>query len=186
MIRQTALIAFIFLALNAAIARGQEEEKPGTSIPSVGVPSGRAASGGATSENSSMQNLLPRFRGRAVIMDIDARILENGEVTWNETHQKTTIPGRPVEIKLIGENLVVVARFTFIRSHGGGQKLLVAQGQIWMADPSQGIRYQASVQTIPLDFNETICYFPLGSQKPEASSSSSIEVMLTLHPYEEN
>jgi len=117
-------------------------------------------------------------------MGIDARILERGEIIWNETHQKTTIPGRPVEIKLIGENLVVVVRFTFIRNQIGGQKLLVAQGQVWMADPSQGIRYQASVQTIPLEFDEEICYFPLGFLKPE-EGASSIEVRLTLRPYEE-
>jgi len=177
MTRLSALIAaFLFLAINAAVVQGQEDERPRTTFPSSG--------GGTSTMGSPMQNLLPRFRGRAVVMDIDARILESGEVTWNETHQKTTIPGRPVEIKLIGENLVVVARFTFIRSHGGGQKLLVAQGQVWMADPSQGIRYQASVQTIPVEFEETVCYFPLGPQKPE-ESESSIEVMLTLHPYEE-
>jgi len=176
MIRLTVLVTFLFLAINTAFVYGQEEEKPRTSIPSP--------SGGGPSGASSMQNLLPRFRGRAVVMDIDARILENGEVTWNETHQKTTIPGRPVEIKLIGENLVVVVRFTFIRNNDGGQKLLVAQGQIWMADPSQGIRYQASVQTIPVEFEETIYYFPLGPQKP-GDGSSSIEVMLTLRPYED-
>jgi hypothetical protein len=184
MTRPTALIAaFLFLAINAVVVQGQEDEGPRTLIPSLGG----ASSGTSPMGMNSMQNILPRFRGRAVVMDIDARILESGEVTWNETHQKTTIPGRPVEIKLIGENLVVVARFTFIRNHSGGQKLLVAQGQIWMADPSQGIRYQASVQTIPLEFDETICYFPLGPQKPEDSSlgTSSIEVMLTLRPYEE-
>ena len=63
--------------------------------------------------------------------------------------------------------------------------MLVAQGQVWMADPAQGIRYQASVQTIPLEFDETVCYFPLGSFKPE-EGASSIEVMLTLHPYTDN
>jgi len=162
MIRRTALAAFLFLAISAAVVQGQEDEKLQTSLP----------------------NILPRFRGRAVIMEIDARILENGEVTWNETHQKVTIPGRPVEIKLVGENLVVIVRFTFIRNNDGGQKLLVAQGQIWMADPSQGIRYQASVQTIPLEFDETLYYFPLGPLKPE-DSASSIEVKLTLRPYEE-
>jgi len=167
MIRPAALIAFLFLIANSFVIQAQEEQ-----------------ASNASSGESPMQGLLPRFRGRAVVMDIDARILESGEITWNETHQKTTIPGRPVEIKLIGGNLVVVARFTFIRNHGGGQKLLVAQGQIWMADPSQGIRYQASVQTIPLEFNETVCYFPLGPFKPE-EGGSSIEVMLTLRPYEE-
>jgi len=169
MIRLAALVTFLFLATNTAVIQAQEEEKPKVSLPSGESP---------------MRNQTPRVRGRSVVMDIDARILENGEVTWNETHQKTTIPGRPVEIKLIGENLVVVARFTFIRNHSGGQKLLVAQGQVWTADPDQGIRYQASVQTIPLEFNETVCYFPLGSFKPE-EGASSIEVMLTLRPYEE-
>jgi len=175
MIRRTALAAFLFLAISAAIAHGQEEQ---TSPP---APSG----GGPSSGNSSMQNILPRFRGRAVVMDIDARILENGKIIWNETNQKITIPGRPVEIKLIGENLVVVVRLTFIPNNRDGQKLLVAQGQIFMADSSQGIRYQASVQTIPLEFNETVCYFPLGPFKPE-EGGSSIEVMLTLKPYEDN
>jgi len=170
MIRLAALVSFLFLATNIALIQAQEGEKPRVSLPQGESP---------------MQNLLPRFRGRAVVMDIDARILENGEITWNETHKKTTIPGRPVEIKLIGENLVVVARFTFIRNNSGGQKLLVAQGQVWMADPSQGIRYQASVQTIPLEFDETVYYFPLGSFKPE-EGASSIEVMLTLHPYEDS
>jgi hypothetical protein len=130
-----------------------------------------------------MKNLLPSFRGRAVVMDIDTRIMDKGVIAWNEIHQKTTIPGRPVEIKLIGENLVVVVRFTFIRNNNGRQKLLVAQGQVWMADPTQGINYQASVQTIPLEFGETIYYFPLGPFKPEAGAS--IEVRLTLQPYEE-
>jgi hypothetical protein len=168
MIRPAALIAFLFLAPCVVAVYAQEKDTSPVSLPSD-VP---------------MQNLLPRFRGRAVVMDIDARILENGKIIWNETNQKTTIPGRPVEIKLVGENLVVVVRFTFIRNNSGGQMLLVAQGQIWMADPSQGIRYQASVQTIPLEFNEPICYFPLGPFKPE-NGSSSIEVILTLNPYSE-
>ena len=171
MTRLIALILFLFLAPYMVVVQAQEEDTSQASPPSA---------------DPTVRNLLPRFRGRAVVMDIDARILENGEVIWNETHQKITIPGRPVEIKLIGGNLVVVARFTFIRNHGGGQKLLVAQGQIWMADPSQGIRYQASVQTIPVEFNETIYYFPLGSFKPEDGASASIEVMLTLHPYQDN
>jgi len=116
-------------------------------------------------------------------MNIDTRILENRAIIWNETNQKATIPGRPVEIKLVGENLVVVMQFTFIPNSKGGQNLLVAQGQIWVAEQG-GISYQASVQTIPLEFDETIYYFPLGSFKPE-NGGSSIEVMLTLHPYEE-
>ena len=167
MIQVIALVCFFSLGPCVAVVQAQEEETS-----QVGLPG-----------ESPLQNLFPRFRGKAIVMDIDARILEKDEVTWNETHQKTTIPGRPVEIKLLGGNLVVVARFTYIRNRDSTQKFLVAQGQIWMGVPNQGIRYQTSVQTIPLEFGETIYYFPLGPFKED--DDAFIEVMLTLHPYEE-
>ena len=126
----------------------------------------------------------PRFRGRTVVLEINARIVEQDQVvTWNESHRKTTIPGRPVGIQIVGANVVVAAQFTpYIRR--GAQKFLVAQGQIWMEIPDQGIRYHTSMQTIPLEFGEPIYFFPLGPLNE--NSSASIEVMLTLHPNEEN
>ena len=125
----------------------------------------------------------PRFRGRALVLEINARVVEQDEtVIWNESHQKTTLPGRPVGIKLVGSNLVVVAQFTpYVRR--GVQKFLVAQGQIWMEVPDQGIRYHTTMQTIPLEFGEPIYFFPLGPQGSE--DTARIEVMLTLYPYEE-
>jgi len=125
----------------------------------------------------------PRFRGRPLMLEINARVVERDEtVIWNESHQKTTIPGRPVGIKLVGSNIVVVAQFTpYVRR--GVQKYLVAQAQIWMEVPDQGIRYHTSMQTIPLQFNEPIYFFPLGPQGD--GDSARIEVMLTLYPYEE-
>jgi len=125
----------------------------------------------------------PRFRGRPLMLDINARVVERDEtVIWNESHQKSTIPGQPVGIKLVGSNLVVVVQFTpYVRR--GVQKVLVAQAQIWMEAPGQGIRYQTSMQTIPLEFGEPIYFFPLGPQGSE--DTARIEVMLTLYPYEE-
>jgi len=87
------------------------------------------------------QGIFPRFNGRALVLDINARLVEQNEtVIWNEVHQKTTLPGRPVGIKLVGTNIVVVAQFTpYVRR--GAQTFLVAQGQVWMEVPGQGIRY---------------------------------------------
>jgi hypothetical protein len=135
------------------------------------------------SRDSPQQGFFPRFRGRALVMEINARVVEQNEtVIWNESHKKTTLPGHPVGIKLVGSNLVVVAQFTpYVRR--GVQKFLVAQGQIWMEVPGQGIRYHTSMQTIPLEFGEPIYFFPLGPQGSE--DTARIEVMLTLYPYEE-
>jgi hypothetical protein len=125
----------------------------------------------------------PRFRGRPLVLDITARVIEqNQTVIWNESHKKETIPGRPVGIKLVGTNIAVEAQFTpYVRR--GGQKFLVAQGQIWLEVPNQGIRYHTSMQTIPLEFGEPIYFFPLGPQKD--GGAAYIEVILILSPYEE-
>jgi len=137
----------------------------------------------SVSQDPPHQGFFPRFKGRALVMDINARVIErNQTVIWNESHKKTTLPGRPVEIKLVGSNVVVVAQFTpYVRR--GIQKILVAQGQIWMEVPNQGIRYHTSMQAIPLEFGEPIYFFPLGPQNAE--DTACIEVMLTLYPYEE-
>jgi len=144
---------------------------------------GQQAVSNPPSEDAIIQNLVPRFRGRAVVLEINARVIEqNQTVVWDESHRKPTFSGRPVGIKLVGSNVVVAAQFTpYMRR--GAQKLLVAQGQVWMNIPGQGISYYTSVQTIPLEFGEPIYFFPLGPVTED--TSASIEVMLTLHPYYE-
>ena len=129
------------------------------------------------------QGPVPRFRGRSLILNINARVIDEKQtVIWNETHKKTTFPGRPVGIKLVGSNIVVVAQFTpYVRQ--GGQYFLVAQGQVWTEVPGQGISYHTSMQTIPLEFGEPIYFFPLGPQNSE--NTARIEVTLTLYPDEE-
>jgi len=127
--------------------------------------------------------MAPRFRGRSVVLEINARIIERDQqVTWNEEHRKTTFPGQPVGLKLVGENIVVAVQFTpYIRRNA---RHLVAQAQIWMDVPNQGIRYQNSIQTIPLEFGEAIYFFPLGSFRGD--NTEYIEIMLTLNRNEED
>jgi hypothetical protein len=120
----------------------------------------------------------PGFGGRAVVLDINARVVEqNQAVTWNESHRRQTIAGSPVGIKLVGANVVVAVRFTpYLRRVG--PNVLVAQGQIWVEIPGQGIRHHTSIQTIPLEFDEPIYFFPLGSVEDE--NNARIEIMLTM------
>jgi hypothetical protein len=128
------------------------------------------------------REMMPGLRRRALAMDIDARVLEQEQVVvWNETHRKLAIPGSPVGIKLVGSNVAVAVQFTpFIRRHG--QNVLVAQGQVWVEVPDEGIRFHTSIQTIPLEFNEPIYFFPLGSS---GETYPSIEIMITVNPYTE-
>ena len=127
---------------------------------------------------------LPGLRERAVVMHIVSRIVEDDhQVIWDSENTKITLPGRPVGIKLLGSDLVVAVQFTpFLRP--GGQHVLVAQGQIWINIPNQGMSYHTTMQTIPLEFSEQVYFFPLGSIISE--DEAHIEIQLVLEPYSEN
>jgi hypothetical protein len=149
-----------------------------------------AAGASLPAQDRSLADMLPGLREQAVVLDIVARVVERDrEEVWNSSNSKVTIPGRPVGIKLVGANVVVAVQFIpYLRR--SGPNFLVAQGQIWVEVPGQGIHYQTTIQTIPLEFGEPIFFFPLGSvsSRREGGEDSGenpyIEIQLELHPYQ--
>jgi len=124
--------------------------------------------------------MMPGLRRQALVLNINARALENGEVILDEAHQKITIPGTPVGIRLAGSNIIVSVSFTpFIRRNNS---VMVVQGQIWINDPEKGVCYYTSIQTFPMGFDEPIYFFPLGYS---SQLNSYIEIKLSVKPYKE-
>ncbi|MDR1900332.1 MAG: hypothetical protein LBQ55_10015 [Treponema sp.] len=140
-----------------------------------------AAGAAVMAQEPSLEELLPGLKERAVILNITARVVENDQhEVWNSSNSKVTIPGRPVGLKLVGANVVVAVQFTpYLRRDG--KNILVAQGQIWVDIPNEGVRYQTTMQTIPLEFGEQIYFFPLGSVN--SPNGARIEIRLKLEPY---
>jgi hypothetical protein len=125
---------------------------------------------------------LPALREKAMVLRITTRVEENSQEVWNAYNSKVTIPGRPVSIKLVGENLVIAIQFTpYVRE--GGKNALVAQSQIWLNVPNKGINYKTATHSIPMDFGEPIYFFPLGSNTQ--ADNPRIELLLTLYRYGE-
>ena len=139
-----------------------------------------AAWTGLGAQETSLEEL-PGLRERAVMMHMVSRIIEQDQqVVWNSEVDKATFPGRPVGLKLVGSNLVVAVQFTpYLRPHG--RHVLVAQGQIWVNVPDEGIRYYTTMQTIPLQFSEQVYFFPLGSV--QIHDEAQIEIQLVMEPY---
>ena len=125
---------------------------------------------------------LPGLRERAVRMHVVSRVVEqNKQVVWDSENTSITIPGRPVGLKLVGTDVVVQVQFTpFLRPNG--QYTLVALGQIWINVPGEGLSFQTTMQTIPLEFGETIYFFPLGEMVQE--EDAHIEIQLILEPFD--
>jgi hypothetical protein len=60
-----------------------------------------------------VEQLFPGLRDRAIICTIEARLVDAaGEVAWNSSDRKVTIPGRPVTLRLVGDNVVMALQFT--------------------------------------------------------------------------
>jgi len=122
--------------------------------------------------------MTPELRRHALVMDIDARVLNNQTVAWNEHGKREAIPGSPVGIQLVGSNIILIMQFTpFVRRQGNS---LVAQGQIWIHNPDDSISYYTYIQTVPMEFNEPIYFFPLG-----VDTNPSIQIILTVNPSNE-
>jgi hypothetical protein len=123
------------------------------------------------------------LQARAIVIELRARVIEqNQEVIWNENHTRVTFPGNPVGIRLVGANIIVAVQFTpFIRRGGN---IMVAQGQVWIDIPDEGIRCHTSIQTVPVNFNEPIYFFPLGQSM--LMDDDVIEIMLIMKPYGES
>ncbi|MDR2070684.1 MAG: hypothetical protein LBP81_04615 [Treponema sp.] len=140
-----------------------------------------AAAGAVIAQELSLEELVPALKEQAVKVAIIARVVEqNQEEVWNSVNSKVTIPGRPVGMKLVGNNIVVAIQFTLYRQRNGSN-ILVAQGQIWIDIPNQGIHYQTTMETIPLEYGEQIYFFPLGSGKKPGEPR--IEIQVEINPY---
>jgi hypothetical protein len=140
-----------------------------------------AALGAGFGQETSLEDLFPELKERAVVVDITSRVVEEDQqVVWDSVDSRVTIPGRPIGIKVVGANLVMALQFTpFLRP--GGNSVLVVQGQIWVNIPGEGMRYQTTLQTIPINFGESVIFFPLGS--PSSPQETRIELQLDIRPY---
>ncbi|MCL2609447.1 MAG: hypothetical protein FWD94_06055 [Treponema sp.] len=169
-------IVLLALGANLALAQGEDVElqQPGRDTQVPQQDPRRSRQGG---------HHLPRMRGQTFVLDIAARVVEQDQtVSWKQAYRALAIPGHPVEVRLVGTNLAVAAKFTLYVRHETDH-FLVAQGEVWMQTADQGVRYHASVQTIPLDFGEDVHFFPLG---PVRGGVAAIEIVLSLQPYDES
>jgi len=142
------------------------------------------ASTGIYAEDPPSTEVPPGLRDRALMMDINTRLLEkNNILVWSEVNQRITFSGSPVNVRLEGDNVAIALEFTpFIRSQGGN--VLVVKSQVAIDIPNEeGIRFQTSMHQFPIDLDKPIIFLPLGPARPQ--DGASIEIILTVRPYRE-
>ena len=115
-------------------------------------------------------------------MNIEARISEFGEdAVWKVESSKHTIPGRSVSVKLVGENIVVLADFTpYVDTDSS--IVLVAQAHVWIS-PQGGkpLEHFTALKSLPVRMGEKVLFFPLGVTSLEANSDNTYNIVLEIH-----
>jgi hypothetical protein len=119
---------------------------------------------------------------RPIELHMVTRVLEKGGVeAWNSDTYRVTAPGRPVGLKIVGENVAVYVQFTpYPRRNRQG--VLVAQGQIFTETTEGGLQCRTMLQTVPLEYGEQVFFFPLGSGSSD--DEAHIEIQIEMNHYE--
>ena len=115
-------------------------------------------------------------------MNIEARISEFGEdAVWKIESSKNTIPGRSVSVKLVGDNIVVLADFTPYVDVDSSI-VLVAQAHVWIS-PQGGkpLEYFTALNSIPVRMGEKVLFFPLGVTSMETNQDNTYNIELEIH-----
>jgi hypothetical protein len=186
-------VLFLILALPPAVAQmGQGMPQPPAPPPSPASTGPGARGSGQEPMMRHFEEIPPGLRERLLLCSIAARIIEaENTIAWESDDESVTTPGRPVALKLVGDNVVMALQFIpYLRQPGqergrsqgrAALGFLVAQGQIWANKTDGGIHHQAVMQTIPFNFGEKIYFFPLGDKR--TADESLIEIQLELTPY---
>ncbi|MDR0410132.1 MAG: hypothetical protein LBH18_07050 [Spirochaetaceae bacterium] len=126
------------------------------------------------------------MRDRAIVLHMVTRVLEKGDSeAWNSDTYKVTVPGRPVGLKIVGENIAVSVQFTPYPSHNrrgiNKRGILVAQGEIFTEMPDGSVQCRTMLRTVPLEYGEQVFFFPLGPG--ESDDEAYIEIQIEMERY---
>lgn len=97
---------------------------------------------------------------------------------WKAESVKYTMPGTPVPFKLVGSNVAIIVQITPFEQEDGKGVTLIAQGQVWVRQPEGGLSYHTTVETLSVEYGETVLFFPLGLDN-EGKASMKLEISIT-------
>jgi hypothetical protein len=96
---------------------------------------------------------------------------------WEAESVKYTMPGTPVPFKLVGSNVAIIVQITPFEQEDGKGVTLIAQGQVWVRQPEGGLSYHTTVETLSVEYGETVLFFPLGLDT-EGKASMKLEISI--------
>jgi hypothetical protein len=120
------------------------------------VPNAQASGRQAPNPSSGSTQAAPDAAGQS------ASAMGERGVAWQAQSVKYTVPGTPVPFKFVGTNVVILVQVTPFSRQDGNGVVLVAQGQVWVKSTEGGLSYHTTIDTLSVEYGETVFFFPLG------------------------
>ncbi len=118
------------------------------------------------------QELPEALKDKALVVRVNAIVpaAVSGEASqspnlgqpWEAESSKYTVPGTPVPFKLVGSNVAIIVQITPFEREDGKGVTLIAQGQVWVRPAEGGLSYHTTIESLSVDYGETVLFFPLG------------------------
>ncbi len=146
--------AFALLVASSAAAQQGTGAKPPAAPPPAGPPAA-----------TTLEEALKELFDQALRINIVARVMPAGEQpVVNVERSQLTLPGHSVAVRFEGSNIRVTANLTPYLQNDG-KLMLVAQGEVWVAEPTStagAVRYLSSIKSLPVSLGEKVFFYPLG------------------------
>ena len=140
----------------------------------------------ATVEADGNSNPLEYLKDDALAVNVVARVMDSGhETVWNMESRKITISGRAVQIRLEGDNILVLAHLIPYLNRDN-TIVLVALGQVWApAEDRKGYKYYSTMKSLPVTPGEKVFFFPFGMAVDQKANVYTLELEIQVVPYTE-
>lgn len=127
---------------------------------------------------------LKYLKDDALSVNVVARIMDSGhETIWNMSSTKVTISGRAVQVRLEGDNVLVLANL-IPYLNPDNSILLVALGQIWVPTADRkGYKYYSTMKSLPITPGEKVFFFPFGMAVDQKANVYTLELEIQVTRY---
>lgn len=141
----------------------------------------------AYSQEVELNDETIKFLRNVLMIEFEVKLIQPGEGNpWKSKIIKYTIPGYTVILKVEGTNIKFKGHFTpYLK---GEELLLIAQGQVWLSDPSKkSLTFFTCVRSISLAYEEKVVFLPLGiTEEYEKKETYNIEIEIQIFQYSYN
>jgi len=134
-----------------------------------------------------VDTLLRFISDKVLSVHIELSLLDsNQEISWDAQIRHVTVVGRSVNVRLVGEEMVIDA---YITPFGDFEEnlVLVANGEIWFSDQESkdSIRYESFIKSLPVKIDEKVVFFPLGVAVDSGTNIYTLRMEIIIQPYKE-